>query len=147
MPRTNLSVAIGFIAAVLLVGSLPHAQERSAAASGASNSRVAITRALPPLDGSHLQGTIVEVSYAPGGSSAAHSHPCAVLGYVVSGAVRMQVKGEPAAIYKAGDTFYEAPNGVHQVSANASATEPAKIIAVFTCDRQTPLSVPPPDER
>src|SRR5262245_31959597 len=148
MRRTHLSMAIGFVAAALVcAGSLLSAQERSTAAAGGSSSRGVTTRALPALDGSHLEGTIVEVSYAPGASSAAHSHPCAVLGYVVSGTVRMQVKGEAEVIYKAGDSFYEAPNGVHQVSANASASEPAKIIAVFTCDRQTPLSVPPPDER
>jgi len=147
MRRTRLSTVIGCIAAALAcAGSLLLAQERSATA-GNSSSRVVIARALPALDGSHLEATIVEVSYAPGASSAAHSHPCAVLGYVVSGTVRMQVKGEAEAIYKAGDSFYEAPNGVHQVSANASASEPAKIIAVFTCDRKTPLSIAPPNER
>ena len=31
----------------------------------------------------------------------------------------MQVKGEPEALYKAGQSFYEAPNGIHAVSANA----------------------------
>jgi quercetin dioxygenase-like cupin family protein len=146
MRRSHLSIVIGFIAALTCVVPLIRAQEHPAAPGG-SSSRVVITRALPALDGNRLEGTIVEVSYAPGGSSAAHSHPCAVLGYVVSGAVRMQVRGEPEAIYKAGDSFYEAANGVHQVSANASATESAKLIAVFTCDRKTPLSVPPPDQR
>jgi hypothetical protein len=51
------------------------------------------------------------------------------------------VKGEPEMIYKAGESFYEAPNGVHQVSANASSTESAKFIAYLICDRDTPLSV------
>ena len=54
----------------------------------------------------------------------------------------MQVKGEPEAIYKAGESFYEAPNGIHQVSANASNQEPAKFLAYFLCDHDTPLSVP-----
>ena len=54
----------------------------------------------------------------------------------------MQVKGEPEAIYKTGDSFYEAPNGVHQISENASSTEPAKFLAWFICDHDTPLSVP-----
>src|SRR5580658_3077588 len=93
--------------------------------------RVALSQALPNLDGAHLKATVVEVHYGPGESSAPHSHPCAVIGYVVEGALRTQVKGEPEATYTAGESFYEAPNGVHLVSANASQTEPATFIAYF----------------
>ena len=100
------------------------------------------SRELPKLDGGHLAAKIVEVTYGPGGASSPHSHPCPVIGYVLEGAVRIQVKGEPEAIYKAGESFYEAPNGVHQVSANASDREPAKLLAYFICDHDTPLSVP-----
>ena len=100
-------------------------------------------RRCPPLDGSHLKATIVEVRYGPGGSSPAHSHPCAVIGYVIQGALRNQVQGEAAAVYHAGETFYEPPNGVHAVSANASTTDSVRFLAYFTCDRDGPLSVPP----
>ena len=106
--------------------------------------RPVFTHALPVLDGGKLQAKVVEVTYGPGESSAAHSHPCAVIGYVLEGAVRMQVKGEPEAVYKAGQSFYEAPNGVHAVSANASKTERARFLAYFTCDHETPLTVPAP---
>jgi quercetin dioxygenase-like cupin family protein len=51
------------------------------------------------------------------------------------------VKGEPEAIYRAGESFYEAPNGVHLVSANASSTEPAKLVAYLICDHDAPLSI------
>jgi quercetin dioxygenase-like cupin family protein len=107
--------------------------------------RVALSQALPKLDGTHLMATVVEVHYGPGESSPPHSHPCAVIGYVVEGAVRTQVKGEPEAIYKAGEAFYEAPHGVHVVSANASQTEPATFIAYFVCDHDTPLSAGVPE--
>jgi quercetin dioxygenase-like cupin family protein len=106
--------------------------------------RVAISHELPPMNGAKLSVTAVEVSYGPGESSPAHSHPCPVIGYVLEGAIRSQVKGEPEAVYKAGATFYEAPNGVHQVSANGSDKEPAKLLAYFVCDRQGPLSVAAP---
>lgn len=105
--------------------------------------KTAFSRSLPALDGKNLQMKVVEVTYGPGESSAAHSHPCPVVGYVLEGSVRMQVKGEQEAVYKPGDTFYEAPNGVHQVSANASQTEPAKFLAIFVCDHETPLTLPP----
>ncbi len=107
--------------------------------------RVAFSHALPQLDGNQLKATVVEVTYGPGASSASHSHPCPVTVYVVKGALRAKVKGEPEAVYHAGESFYEAPNGVHEISANASKTESVKFVAYFVCDHDTPLSVPPPD--
>ncbi len=107
--------------------------------------RVVLAHTLPILDGSHLKASVVEVHYGPGESSPQHSHPCAVVAYVVEGAIRTQVKGEPQAIYKAGDAFYEAPNGIHEVSANASRTQPATFIAYFLCDHDAPLSINIPE--
>jgi len=106
---------------------------------------IAFSHALPQLDGTHLKATIVEVTYGPGASSPPHSHPCPVIGYVIEGALRTQVKGEAEAIYKAGQSFYEAPNGVHMISANASDKDPVKFLAYFVCDHDTPLSVAPPE--
>jgi quercetin dioxygenase-like cupin family protein len=102
--------------------------------------RVTLSHALPGLNGAHLKATVVEVHYGPGESSPPHSHACAVIGYVVEGSLRTQVKGEAEAIYKAGEAFYEAPDGIHIVSANASQTEAATFIAYFVCDHDAPLS-------
>ncbi len=120
----------------------------SVAQSGAAASPPApFSHALPRLDGSHLRATVVEVNYAPGEADKPHSHPCTVIGYVAEGAIRFQVKGGPESVYQAGESFYEAPNGVHQVSANASDKQPAKLIAFFICDHETKLTVPPMDGR
>ena len=105
-----------------------------------ARTRIVFSQALPQLDPAHLQVTTVEVTYPPGGSSAPHSHPCPVIGYVLHGAVRMQVKGGVESVYQAGESFYEAPNGVHLVSANASGKEPAVFLAYFICDHSAPLS-------
>src|SRR3954467_6779306 len=86
---------------------------------GAERAHIAFAHALPKLNGDLLEATIVEVTYGPGGGSSPHSHPCPVIGYVVEGAYRTQLRGEPAAVYTAGQTFYEAPNSAHVVSANA----------------------------
>jgi quercetin dioxygenase-like cupin family protein len=118
----------------------------STAHSGAKErARIAFSHSLPKLDGSHLQATLVEVHYGPGESSSPHSHPCAVIGYVIAGTLRTKVKGEAEATYKAGESFYEAPSGVHQICDNASQTEPADFIAYFVCDHEQALSsdVPP----
>lgn len=109
------------------------------------HARTAFSHALPRLDGTHLKAIIVEVTYGPGASSPPHSHPCPVIGCVIEGELRTQVKGEVEAIYKAGESFYEAPNGVHMVSANASDKVPVKFLAYFLCDHDTPLSVAPPE--
>ena len=40
----------------------------------------------------------------------------------------------PARVYKAGESFFEPPGSEHLVSENASATEPASLLAVFVAD-------------
>jgi quercetin dioxygenase-like cupin family protein len=143
----SLLAAISFTAAAgsyLVRAEVPDNPPQS---SSGAQSRVAFAHALPKLDGNHLKVTLVEVTYPPGGSSTPHSHPCPVMVYVVEGILRAQVKGEPEAVYHAGESFYEPPNGVHQVSANASQTEPVKFLAYFICDHETPLSVPPPESK
>ena len=107
--------------------------------------RVLFSTELPNLNSNHLKATLVEVNYGPGEASLPHSHPCAVIGYVVAGALRTQVKGQPEMMYQAGGTFYEPPNGIHLVSANASTTEPAKLLAYLICDQNAPLSVDLPE--
>jgi quercetin dioxygenase-like cupin family protein len=102
--------------------------------------RVVASTPLPPLNGSRLRAILVEVHYGPGESSKPHAHPCPVIGYVAEGTLRTRVKGESEALYRAGETFYEPPNGIHLVSANASSTEPAKLLAYFLCDGDQPLS-------
>jgi len=131
-------------AVVLAIGLSPRV---STAQSGVAPTHPGnFSHALPQLDGSHLRAIVVEVNYAPGEADKPHSHPCTVIGYVAEGAIRFQVKGgAPEAVYKAGESFYEPPNGVHQVSANASDKESAKLIAFFICDHETPLTVPPID--
>jgi quercetin dioxygenase-like cupin family protein len=144
MARLAVSVVVWIAfapnhATVAQVGSSASSNKDSA------HARIAFAHALPRLDGTHLKATIVEVTYGPGGSSPPHSHPCPVIGYVIEGALRTQVKGEAVAIYKAGQSFYEAPNGVHMISANASDKVPVKFLAYFVCDHETPLSVAPPE--
>ena len=138
MKNFKIPIAVVLAFTGLLTGRSSNAQ------SSPARTRVVIAHDIPLLDGNHLKVTAVEVIYAPGGSSPAHSHPCPVVGYIAEGAIRYQVKGQPETIYKAGDSFYEAPNGVHQVSANASDKEPARLIAYFLCDHETPLSTTVP---
>lgn len=106
--------------------------------------RVTFSTPLPRLDGDHLKAILVEVHYGPGEFSAPHTHSCPVIGYVLQGAIRIQINGEAEAIYKPGESFYEPPGSLHQVSANASTTEPAAFVAFFLCDHDAPLSTETP---
>lgn len=137
-----LAAAGAAIAAAL--GASSHA---SLADAPKSQSKVVLSQPLPQMDGAHLETTIVDVTYPPGGANATHRHPCPVVGYVLEGALRMQVMGKAEVVYKAGDTFYEAPTDVHQISANASQDKPARFLAYFVCDHRTPLSVPVPSAK
>jgi quercetin dioxygenase-like cupin family protein len=103
-------------------------------------SSILLAQTLPQVEKSHPRVTLVEVTYEPGGASLPHSHGCPVVGYVLEGALRSQVEGEPEAIYRAGQSFYEPPNAVHRVSANASRKEPTRFLAYFVCDGETPAT-------
>ncbi len=130
------------IVAAIAAASTTALLARGSVQEGRSQSRTAFAGKLPALDGQRLEATIVEVTYPPGGANPAHQHPCPVIGYVLEGALRMQVKGQPERIFKPGETFFEAPSDVHVVSANASQEAPARFLAYFVCDRATRLSVP-----
>lgn len=103
--------------------------------------RVVAERSLPAMRGDHLHETLVEVTYAPGGSSAPHVHRCPVIGHVIAGAIRTRAAGGAERIVHAGETFEEDADQPHLVSANASDREPATLLAFFLCDRDGPRSV------
>jgi quercetin dioxygenase-like cupin family protein len=115
--------------------------------SGAKNARVTLVyeHALPDVPGKSVKGVLVE--YGPGGYSPAHTHPKSALIYatVLEGAVKIQVNQGPVRIYKAGENFTEMPGDHHGVSANASETEPSKLLAVFVVNSdETELVTPDP---
>ena len=115
----------------------------SAAEPPAGKVTVVFDRPIPNIPGKSMKGVVVE--YGPGGASPAHTQPQTAFIYatVLEGSFRIKVKGEPEKIYKVGENFVEEPGSVHEVSANASATEPARLLAVFVLDTdQTPLVTP-----
>lgn len=142
MSSVKVRICIGIMTACSGLGAA-HFAWGTASVNGTARdrARIVFSQSLSKMDGDRLKAVLVEVRYGPGEASLPHGHPCAVIGYVVEGTLRTRVQGEPETIYKAGESFYEAPNGVHLVSANASSTEPAKFIAYMLCDHDAPLSV------
>jgi len=58
--------------------------------------------------------------------------------FVLEGELIMQVRGGPAVTLRPGQTFYESPDDIHEVSANASKTAPAKFLVVMIKDKAKP---------
>ena len=98
---------------------------------------------LPNVPGKSVKGVLVE--YGPGGYSPGHLHPKSAFIYatVLEGAVRSQINEGPATVYTVGQNFTELPGDRHAVSANASETQPAKLLAVFVVDSNETILVIP----
>lgn len=129
----RLTVSTMFLSAVLVLGIAAAPAPASAAGPGGTVA-TRFDHAITNIPGKSL--IAVEVDYPPGGSTPSHRHaPSAfIMGYVISGSIRSEVEGQPARVYHAGETFYENPGAHHLISANASTTEPAKLLAVFVVD-------------
>ena len=87
-----------------------------------------------------LDPTVVRVAYGPGGFTRAHRHAGSVTAYVTKGEIRSQLGGGPVETFKAGQSFFEPPGATHLISANASNTVSAELIAVFVADEGAPLT-------
>ena len=89
--------------------------------------------------------TMTTLDIPPGGGSAPHRHPTTHnFGYVLEGSYRIKLGDGPERVLTKGDTFYEAPNQLHAVSRNASASEPAKVLVVGIAEIGKPTTVPEP---
>jgi quercetin dioxygenase-like cupin family protein len=128
----------------LLVATLPFG---SVLADTAKEKNAKVTQVyqheLPNVPGKSVKGVLVE--YGPGGYSPGHTHPQSAFIYatILEGAIRSQVNDGPVTTYKAGQSFSELPGDRHGVSANASETEPAKLLAVFVVDtKERELTIP-----
>ena len=127
-------VAIGSAGALL-------AQVLAAQNSGGTAKRV-FTHDLPDVSLKDWSVTAVEVSYGPGEKSAAHRHPGITIAYVLEGEIRSKVGDGPETTYTAGQVFLETPGQLHGVSANASTTRPAKLLAVLLAEKGKQLTTP-----
>jgi len=84
---------------------------------------------------------ILTIDLAPGQASQPHRHNAHVFVYVIEGTVEMQVRGGPLMRLGPGETFYENPDDIHQVSRNASITETAKFVVHMLKKQGEPVTV------
>lgn len=108
----------------------------AAAAEKPYNAKVTLVfdHALPNVPGKSVRGVLVE--YGPGGHNPSHTHPKSafISATVIEGSIKSQINDGPVKVYETGENWIEVPGDHHRVSANASETEPAKLLAVFVVD-------------
>lgn len=114
-------------------------------ASAAPSARTIVQKDAPNVNLDGWQMTATEVTYPPGESSAAHRHPGFVVGYVLEGQYRFAVNDHAPTVLSAGQIFFESfetSGEVHSVSGNASATQPARILALVFTKKGDPVTIP-----
>ncbi len=120
----------------------------AAAATLAADRPATVSLRSQPLDGiPNKVADMLTVEYAPGQSSPPHRHNANVLVYVLEGALVMGVKGKEPVTVSAGQTFYESPSDIHEVSRNASNTERAKFLVVLIHDQGASTMLPATPEK
>jgi quercetin dioxygenase-like cupin family protein len=98
-------------------------------------------QALPEFPGHEV--TIITLDIPPGAGSPPHRHPGHhVFGYVLEGSYKIKLDQGPETLLTKGQTFHEAPGQLHAVSANASQTEPAKVLVFMVAESGKPATVP-----
>ena len=126
--------SIAIVATLAAIAALPGFVPVKAAAQDRETVTPAFQEAISNIPGKSLIGLVV--SYPPGGKSPAHSHPRSafITGYVLSGSIRSQVNDGETQVFHAGEHWTEPPDAYHPISENASATEPASLLAIFVVD-------------
>ena len=147
MKRKLLGLTALAVTAVSLAPVYRAMAGQAARLAGARDAKVTLVyqHAIPGVPGKSVKGVMVE--YGPGGFSPAHTHARSALIYatVIEGAIRSKVNNGPEKVFRAGENWTELPGAHHAVSANASNTKPAKVLAVFIVDdKDQVLTTPDP---
>jgi quercetin dioxygenase-like cupin family protein len=99
---------------------------------------------LPNITMEDWEVTASYVDYPPGHVGRPHHHAGFVLAYVLEGNVVTKISGQEERTYAPGQMFYEPPGSTHEVSRNASQTQPAKLLALIFAKKGVPLTIPGP---
>jgi quercetin dioxygenase-like cupin family protein len=75
---------------------------------------------------------------APGAATGLHRHPTPRFVYVISGAVTLEIEGQPPRTFRAGEGFQEMPGEAHNFR-NASTTESARALGFQIAGKGEPL--------
>jgi len=138
--RPHTSVAAAALAAIPMLACGGAATDGAKEASKPAVVTDLMKRDLEGIPGK--EAVMLTVEYGPGGTSLPHRHDASVFVYVLEGSMVMRVDGHEPVTVQAGQTFYEGPQDVHLVSANASSSRPAKFLVFMVKDKGAPVGRP-----
>ena len=152
----GLPVRLLFAALVGATSSCAHAAQPASTASqpaapaaGSAPAAAPLPVRQPPMLDVPLEclkgfnGIMYITDFLPGAAAARHSHPGYEFNYILKGAVTFQVDGQAPFTLTAGQSTYNVRDRIHAVK-NASATEPAQLVAVLINDTGKPIATPAP---
>jgi quercetin dioxygenase-like cupin family protein len=141
MTRRDAVGSLALLAELIASGGQAHAQTSPSAAPAGRGP--VFQHDLPDITMEGWEVTVSYVDYAPGRVGVAHRHPGFVLAYVLEGAVIAKISDQgPEKTYTTGQMFYEQPGATHEVSKNASQTQPAKLLAMIFAKKGLPATTP-----
>jgi quercetin dioxygenase-like cupin family protein len=95
----------------------------------------------PPFIPDGAAAMTIHVEWQPGDpGTPPHRHPGPAFGYVIEGAVRFELEGEPERVVRAGETFWE-PGGdvIHYQDGNALADARTRFVVTMMCAPGRPM--------
>jgi quercetin dioxygenase-like cupin family protein len=144
LSRRDAVASFALFAELIASGRLAEAQTQAAPAAAPP----VFKHDLPNLTMDGWEVTVSHVDYPAGRVGPAHHHAGFVLAYVLEGAVVAKVTGQgEEKTYTTGQMFYEQPGATHEVSKNASQTQPAKLLAMIFAKKGATLTTPGPAPR
>jgi quercetin dioxygenase-like cupin family protein len=96
--------------------------------------KVLLTEDLP-IPG--YQTVMAAVEIPAGGREGRHTHPGAVIVYILEGVLTFDHEGKATMTYKAGDSFYIGANKIHE--GINKGTSPVKAVATLVVEKGKPL--------
>ena len=124
---------------------LASARDAGAQAAAAPPRPPVFVHDLPNVSLDGWEVTVSHVDYPPGRVGTAHHHAGFVLAYVLEGSVITKISGQgEEKTYNVGQMFYEQPGATHEVSKNASQTQPAKLLAMIFAKKGSTLTTQGP---
>ena len=93
-----------------------------------------------PISAAGHHGVTARVDIAPGVESGRHMHPGEEFGYVLEGALQLEIDGRALQTFKTGDVFF-VPAGVVHNGRNTGSVK-TSFISTYVVESGKPLSAP-----
>ena len=143
MTRRDAVASFALFAEFLASNSRAFAQAQPSPAPTAPTQPPVFKHDLPAVSLDGWEVTVSHVDYPPGRVGNVHHHAGFVLAYVLEGSVIAKISDQgPERAYTVGQMFYEQPGATHEVSKNASQTQPAKLLAMIFAKKGSTLTMP-----